>query len=251
MPVLTPSLTPALPPPPGVISNFADPISRAPAVLVAIGAITPVTLIFVLARFFAKLAYARSQLGWEDVSCGIGNMLSVASSGMTIWLFRSGFGPHIWDISLDEYKDKADKIVEILKTTSTLYHLTLLFTKLSILLLFFRFFRVVRRARIWIYVGVVMILAIHLTGAVISCTAGAQSSDRPSNSNSTNDKNYIGVNITAFNVASDIYIFILPLIEVSRLQMYRGQKVRVLAVFSTGFLSVIHLIFIGHTLIRN
>ena len=208
-------------------------------------------LLFVLARFFAKLAYARSQLGWEDVSCGIGTILCVAQSGMTIWLFRSGFGPHIWDISLDEYHDKAYKIVEILKATSTLYNLALLFTKLSILLLFFRFFRVVRRARIWIYVGVVMILAIHLTGAVLSFTAGAQSSDRPSNTSSTNDKNYIGINITAFHVASDIYIFILPLIEVSRLQMYRGQRVRVLAVFSTGFRSVIPLILIGQILIMN
>lgn len=157
---------------------------------------------------------------------------------MTIWLFRSGFGRHIWDISLDEYHDKAYNIVEILKTTSTLYNLTLLFTKLSILLLFFRLFRVVRRARIWIYIGVVIVLALHITGAVLSFTAGAQSTDEPSNSSSTNDKNYIGINITALNVASDVYILILPLIEVSRLQLYQGQRVRVLAVFSTGILSV-------------
>ena len=248
IPASIPSLTPAFPPPPGVTSNFADPISRAPAVLAAIGIITPVMLIFVLARFFAKLAYARSQLGWEDISCGIGTILSVAQSGINIWLFRFGLGPHIWDISLNEYHDKAYKIVEILKTTTTLYSLSLLFTKLSILLLFLRLFRVVRRARIWIYIGVVVVLAIHLTGAVVSFTAGAQSSDITSNSSSASDKTHMGIKVTALNVASDVYILILPLIEVSRLQLYQGQRVRVLAVFSTGLLSVIPLFAIGHTL---
>ena len=236
MPESNPSLTPALPPPPGVTPNFTDPVSRAPAVLAAIGIITPVMLIFVLARFFAKLAYARSQLGCEDVCCAVGTILVVAQSGMTIWLFRSGFGPHIWDVSLAEYQAKAYKMVEVLKTTSTLYNLSLIFTKLSILLLFFRFFRIVRRARIWIYIGIVVVLAIHLTGAVLSFTAGAPSTKVPSDSSSTGDKNYIGIDITALNVAGDVYILILPLIEVSRLQLYQGQRIRVLAVFSTGLL---------------
>ena len=156
------------------------------------------------------------------------------------WLFHSALGPHIWDIPLDRYHDEESRIVKLLETTSTLYSLTLLFTKLSILLLFLRLFRVMRRARIWIYIGIILTLATHITGAVLSLTAAAPSEEDPSDFHSVGVKNLIGISITALNFVGDIYILVLPLFEVSRLQLYRVQKVRVLAVFSTGFLSVIN-----------
>ncbi|KAL9009493.1 MAG: hypothetical protein Q9173_005480 [Seirophora scorigena] len=58
-----PSSTPALQPPPGVTLNFVNPASRTPGVLVATAVITAVMLQFVLARVYAKIACARSQLG--------------------------------------------------------------------------------------------------------------------------------------------------------------------------------------------
>lgn len=61
-----PELIPALAPPPGVVPNFVNPVSRADAVIAANGVITAVMLLFVFTRLCAKFSFARSQLGWED-----------------------------------------------------------------------------------------------------------------------------------------------------------------------------------------
>ena len=60
------SIVPALAPPPGVVPNFVNPVSRANTVFAANGVVTAIMLLFVFARLFAKGYYARSQFGWED-----------------------------------------------------------------------------------------------------------------------------------------------------------------------------------------
>ena len=54
------SQIPALNPPPGVVPNFVDPFSRGPGIITAIGVITAIMLLFVMARMYAKAFYVRS-----------------------------------------------------------------------------------------------------------------------------------------------------------------------------------------------
>ena len=52
-------------PPPGVISNFDHPPSRAVVEYVGIGVCLGVTLVFVLLRIYVKVARTRAW-GWDD-----------------------------------------------------------------------------------------------------------------------------------------------------------------------------------------
>ncbi|KAL9019563.1 MAG: hypothetical protein Q9185_003183 [Variospora sp. 1 TL-2023] len=222
------SPTPALRPPAGVTPNFVNPASRAPGVIAATAVISAVMLLFVVARVYAKVAYARSQLGWEDTFCVIGTMLSMTIAGVIFRLFRSGVGKHTWDIRDDVFRSQADLLATSVRTISTVYNFAMIFTKLSILLLLHRLFGVARRARIWINIGIAMTLIIHIIGAILFLTVGAPLDAREPASYGTRT-NILGIVMTTINIFGDIYILILPLTEVVRLQVCYSQRLRILA----------------------
>ncbi|KAL8933699.1 MAG: hypothetical protein Q9216_006247 [Gyalolechia sp. 2 TL-2023] len=217
--------------------KFTDRVSRAPDAISANAVITAVLLLCVSARLGAKFAYAKSQLGWDDVFCVLGTMTSSAYMGVTTWLFSSTLGLHGWDISLDDFDEARNRLTVGAKGIMVLYGVAMIFTKLSILCLFFRLFRVDWHARVWIYIGIAGTLLTHVVGTILSITAGA---GRDSNGNTRHLQrlNHVQIGISAANVVGDFYILLLPLIEVSRLQMTRSRKFGVLAVFSTGLLLV-------------
>ncbi|KAL8721246.1 MAG: hypothetical protein Q9225_002023 [Loekoesia sp. 1 TL-2023] len=231
-----PSPTPLLPPPPGVTPNFVNPVSRAPAVHAANAAVTVVMLLFVLARLFAKFAYARSQLGWDDVCCVMGTISSLAYMGLVTWLFHNGLGLHAWDTRLDVFLEKMRMLTMGTKAIKVLYGVAMIFTKFSILFLFFRLFQVSRRASIWIHIGIFSTLLTHVIGSILCITAGTPT-DPDSDARYVNRLNVIQLSLSAANVAGDCYVLLLPIIEVSRLQLDQRRKLGVLAVFSTGLLS--------------
>ncbi|KAL8904338.1 MAG: hypothetical protein Q9207_003349 [Kuettlingeria erythrocarpa] len=211
-PGFNPALVPALAPPPGVVPNFTNPVSRANAVIAANGVITTVMLVFVFARLSAKVAYARSQLGWEDV-------------------FNFGFGPHQWNMRLSVLLDSTH-----IKATNFLYGPMMIFTKLSILLLFFRLFSPSQNTRIWIYVGIVTTLINHVVGTILAITLCIPS-DAAGYAHCAGRLNILDLVISAINILSDFYILFLPLFVISKLQMRQNRKLRVLAVFSVGALA--------------
>ncbi|KAL8935780.1 MAG: hypothetical protein Q9211_004518 [Gyalolechia sp. 1 TL-2023] len=60
---------PALPPPPGETSNFEDPYSRGPDVVIASSICLALMLPMVLLRFYTKLVIKRIW-GWDDYRRG-------------------------------------------------------------------------------------------------------------------------------------------------------------------------------------
>ena len=59
------SKQPLLPPPPGQVSNFVSPESRAYAVYVAAGICLPLVVVFAALRFYAKLKLMKRKT-WGD-----------------------------------------------------------------------------------------------------------------------------------------------------------------------------------------
>ena len=234
---LNPSLIPAIPPPPGVTPNFVHPVSRASAVITANPVMTTVMLLCVFARLCAKFAYAKLHLGWEDVFCVMGTTISLGCFGLGTWVFQSGLGIHGWDLRLDDLRKKQNIIIRSIKAVNVSYGAAMIFTKLSILFLFFRLFRVSERARVWIYIGIVGTVLTHVVGTILYITAG-NPSDPSSIIHYVHRTNIIQLGVTAVNVAGDFYILLLPIFEILHVQMTRNRKLRVLAVFSTGLLSV-------------
>ena len=99
------------------------------------------------------------------------------------------------------------------------------FTKLAILLLYYRLFAPNKLVRWGIYVGVVCNFLIYTSFMfvfiyvpVMNDVAGVRLADA----------------IAIYNVLSDVYLFILPMFAVSTLHMAPRKKLGLVAIFLTG-----------------
>lgn len=127
------------------------------------------------------------------------------------------------------------KNIQALKATNFLYGPMMIFTKLSILLLYFRLFSANQKFRIWIYIGIITTLLNHVVGTVLAITLCIPS-DPLKYAACSHRLNALDVVISVINIISDFYILFLPLLVISTLRMRRNKKIGVGAVFCTGFL---------------
>ena len=109
----------------------------------------------------------------------------------------------------------------------------MIFTKLSILLLFFRLFSPTKAVRVGIYIGIITTLLNHVIGTILAITL-CLPSDALGFAKCSNKLNVLDIVISTINIISDFYILILPLVVISRLQMPLNRKLGVSAVFATG-----------------
>ena len=116
------------------------------------------------------------------------------------------------------------------------YALTLNFAKLALSLLYYRLFASHRGTKIAIYLGTVINCLFYVSIAIaccVMCIPGPGESWLSGKCTRSYLQNYVQ---GSFNVASDIYIFVLPLPVLSSLQMPFGRKLGVAATFGTGFM---------------
>ena len=110
------------------------------------------------------------------------------------------------------------------------------FAKLALFLLYFRLFASHRGTKIAIYLGIVMNCLVYGALAISNCVlcipppGESWLSSRCERTARMND--FAG----AFNLASDLYIFVLPLPVLSSLQMPLARKLWVTATFGTGLM---------------
>ena len=107
------------------------------------------------------------------------------------------------------------------------------FAKLALFLLYYRLFASHHRTKIAIYLGIVMNCLIYGTFAIpyiVLCIAGLNG--RWCTRYTAREGYFQG----AFNLASDLYTFALPLPVLSSLQMPLGRKLGVAATFGTGLM---------------
>lgn len=127
--------------------------------------------------------------------------------------------------------------------------------KISILLLYVLLFGIRRSIRIAVYAGVVFFTLFYAgylgvqVAYLMKCTDIASLERAPCSSLYP-----VTVFQGAFNVASDIYVFILPISQIVQLQVSKSQKIGLLLVFLAGFVacvvSIVRLVITAATLNR-
>ena len=162
-------------------------------------------------------------------------------------------GVHQWDLLLGRITDKISKvrlmarapillklIVKELLVSQVGYLPSIFFAKLAIFLLFLQLFSPNQRTRYLIYCGIAFTGMFYLACAlveIIACTPSKGQSwlEASSSSRCANDR-VLGYIISIVNLASDLYLLVLPLPVVWQLQFTQRKKVAVTAVFATGIL---------------
>ena len=118
------------------------------------------------------------------------------------------------------------------------YGPTMFFAKLALFLLFLRIFSCNRATKHAIFFGIIINCLFYVA---VSLVFGIQCVRRPGESwlasgSSARCRSTLNINYIqgGFNLASDLYIFVLPLPPVWKLQMARRKKLGVFAIFLTG-----------------
>ena len=130
--------------------------------------------------------------------------------------------------------------MQVLGSGTILYSLTMFFAKLALFLLYYRIFALNRWTKIAIYFGVILTGLFYLTSSIVVIVLCI-----PRRNESWTSMTYVtrcdraevmGDVQGIFGLVSDLYIFILPLPVLFRLQMSLKKKLGITAIFLTGFM---------------
>jgi hypothetical protein len=223
---------PAGPPPPGVAPNFVDPPSLTNTIRVLDGVFVSSMLVALLVRLYVRFRLVRTW-GWDDYFCIAASFGSLAHFIMHQHLYAIGFGRHMWDIPVSMLLGKA----YLFSVNGIIFPLTILFAKLSILLLYIRIFTVNKGVRMSIFVGIA-ILSVFYVAMVCLAAVSVKTCvdvDAPSIPFCKNYSGPVQLLNACFNVATDFCILALPIPLIMKLHLRLKQKLGVVAVFLAGF----------------
>ncbi|KAK4163960.1 hypothetical protein QBC43DRAFT_318474 [Cladorrhinum sp. PSN259] len=230
--------TPAAAPPPGVQPNFIDPPSQQTAMIAMTVVMTFFTLVFLSVRLYTSLRITRLS-GTEDWLCLLAAVLIISYSGLVLSL--SHLSRHMWDVPVIVFTENYWKIRFAANTFQALAYFT---SRLPILLLYLRLFgRQSQNFRFACYFGIGLAVGAYITTIPLLsyfCTPPV-GGDWNSLDVFAKCKRLLPWAIVqaCVDIVLNVYIFILPLPVILRLQMPTGKKLGVLAIFLTGLIAVV------------
>lgn len=250
------SNSPATQPPAGVESNFSNPRNQSQLLLVVTSFLLGIMGIFFLIRVYTKSFMVR-KYSWDDLTMIFAVLGSAAFYAASVWGVRKGkLGVHYWDITVLEVS-RPDLLVPLYMLT-VVFPLTMMFIKITFFFLYLQIFQPMRWLRICAYIGAVFTSLFYLAMTVVlfisstprpgetwfshlahqnhltSDTAAPQAVGDPAVPQVAGD---IGITQAVVGLAIDIYILVLPIIAVSRLQMPTRRRIGVMLIFLTGLLA--------------
>ncbi|TGO90452.1 hypothetical protein BPOR_0064g00150 [Botrytis porri] len=200
--------TPALEPPPGVTALSDNPESRGYILIVVNTIMTFAMTVCFIIRVYTKVAIQR-KVTWSDLVIPGGNI-----------------GYHQWDVSLANLITKRNLVP------------TLGCMKLSIFITYLEVFRGLRWMQICVYIGATFSTAFYLALTIVQFYAatpvgGGRFAKMIFMPRFAILKR-ITFAVTGIALAIDIYLFILPLVAVSKLRIPTKRKIFVMIGFGIG-----------------
>ncbi|AEO70528.1 uncharacterized protein THITE_2092033 [Thermothielavioides terrestris NRRL 8126] len=223
-------------PPEGQVSNFVDPPSLSRINIVINGTVMASTFLIVAGRLFVNRMM--KMLTWSDYLALMALVLSLTEASLMLTQLR--LARHAWDIPVCWRLGNATKIYfarACLVITATAL------AKAAILLLFNQMFTVERRAHVAILAGLVVNGVLFLLGIAFESydvvPAPGQTWDQAALSDKSDRFSTWAIATGVLTLLLDIYIFVLPVPFIARLNWSTRQRLKALAMFSTGLLAVV------------
>ncbi|KAM7188564.1 hypothetical protein V8F33_010529 [Rhypophila sp. PSN 637] len=226
---------PAAAPPAGEISNLVDP----PSLKSVLIGFSTVLLILSVPFVTIRIWINRQKLKLADYFIIICAILNIAFTA--IILTQARYGRHQWNVPacwFDGYHMKAIFLVSFLFGFIS-------FGRAAILLMYRDIFSISRTTHIAIWIGLVLNFLIYIPSIPIAVYY-----ETPRAGQSWEELIYTvpnlepilvpyGIATGAAALLMDVYIFILPLPVVLRLNLSRTKKIQALAIFATALLAVV------------
>ncbi|KAH9998195.1 hypothetical protein F4779DRAFT_622829 [Xylariaceae sp. FL0662B] len=232
--------TPALPPPPGMTSNFEDPPNLVQAVNIAMGVAVPLTTIFFGLRTYIRIFVRRTWIfeDWLALTAWIG---TVSFAGVGAATMAHNGGKHGWDIT----PAQAQEASYWFNVASIHYGITICIAKLAVLWLYRRVFSPHRWRPFDIaIVFLITLLILFYTATnlvkIWECVPREKIWDTDIPGTCIDTPMLLNVS-GIFNTVTDFIILLLPVKAVWTIDMSPKKKVIVVLVFTFGLWLVLSL----------
>lgn len=250
-----PLARPVLPPPPGVTSNFVDPVSHQHQLVGVNATFLVVAMLFFVMRMYTRAFVVRA-VGWDDYVCVLAAIFVILNSVATFKLVGFGVGLHAWDVTRARFRRDEYLLWNVLGYIFVMAAPALV--KISILLLYLRLFASKRPLRIATYV-LMAFIASYLIAFELSLLLSCRPIRRLIQANVLGQCIKLGVHTTAqasFNLATDFLVLLLPIPTVLRLKTSTRNRIVLMVLFTLGSMSCIASIVriayaIYHATLRN
>ncbi|KAM0248269.1 hypothetical protein ACHAQJ_009510 [Trichoderma viride] len=229
---------PAAVPPPGVIPDLNTPPPLAPALIAVTTVMLTFSVIFTVGRFWINI----HKLKIADYFAMIGLVLSIGYSSVILSMVR--YAGHQWNAPACWFDAT---YMKLLFSQGMFIGPNIFFAKASILLLYLQLFGSIRSMRIAVYLGLVWTGLTYWPSIPLQIALTAPWPGETWDSLLTNGRPekliYWGTVQGTLAVVLDLYIFILPLPVLWKLNMSRKRRIGVCAIFFTASMGVIASIF--------
>ena len=230
---------PAAMPPDGIIPQYDTKPSYGYQLVASTSVLLAIMILFLINRIYVKLFIVRDW-SWDDITCGISALLTTAYYVVAVYEVRYCYlGVHFWNLKLGEFmQDKVlitDYLMEVLSSP------TLGIIKLTFFLLFLQIFSPTRSMRWACYIGFICTFLVYSGFTVAWFVIGTPSPGvtwQAQFMGPTQKGNALDYPMPVMGLIFDIYILILPLVGVSRLQLSFRRKMGVVLIFTTAILWV-------------
>ncbi|MCJ1389993.1 hypothetical protein MMC18_002851 [Xylographa bjoerkii] len=221
-----------VPAPPGITPSFINPPRDSAPLILTIVFMT-LSLIFVSMRLFTRIVLLRG-FGWDDATCLIATIFGITFAASNFMLISYGLGTDLWNIPFGGF----DLIAWARWTyvQDLVYSLVMGFIKISILMLYFRLFKVVGIVR-WLIYGTIVYIALYtIVGDLITIFAC-----RPLNKlwdglpyGMCLSTAAVGLALASLQITADMFVLAIPVPVILGLQLPLKQKLGVMSIFGAG-----------------
>ncbi|KAI1359765.1 hypothetical protein F5Y08DRAFT_68890 [Xylaria arbuscula] len=226
---------PSAQPPAGQLSDFENQGLK--PVIVSLSVIfTTIAVVFGLGRLFVNLR----KLQWSDLFVFLVILLNI---GYTVVLIvYSRYFRHSWDLPLCWLDGKFEQVSYVWQAVS---NISLFFSKTATLLLFRQVFSVSRSTSIAIWIGIAYDFVIYVASLILATYWATPHSGETWDSlingagSTAQYIIFVAIGQGAASILLDLYIFILPLPIIARLNLSARRKWKIGAIFLVGFLGVL------------
>lgn len=237
LPAIPSADQPLVRPPPGRTANLEHPESNSYHVYIAAAVCIPLIVIFAILRIYSTIRL-RQRRSKDDYTFMLATVCTLIYISLVIALLSKGlFGTHVWDLTLGDLRNTPFLLVLLLES---LWGPFVWFIKLSLLQLYlFLFERLEWMKRLaWIAILVTGLFYFSITIAKIALCAprGSETYIMAFSTRRCNNTKVLGVVTGVFNIVSDLYLLILPVPAVLKLQVSDRDKFRSLTAFMTGIM---------------
>lgn len=214
--------TPAIEAPDGQTSDFNSPIRQtwAPLFFSVTSVFMALAIVCVLLKLYIRL-YIHKQPGLDDLCIAFALVFQVVWTAVSDDILTHGAARHEWDMSQGHFT----RVMKIENALNIIQMPTYMFTKLALLLLYYRLFSakiIFMRA---VLAGCAVVVCVYLAFMLIfilvkDFDAAASAS----------------YGLGCINLFTDVYLWLLPLAAISSLHLPWDRKIGVAGLFSAGAL---------------